>query len=308
LITLVALLFVLTTKVEGKSALPPCVGTEVANWSNCVGIDKSNEERFVYEGEFLKGNYHGKGTLIVNQKDFKGDKYVGEFKNGKRHGKGTYTSASGYKYVGDFKDDKYDGKGSFDFANGDKYVGQFKDGKKNGQGTYFYSKGGKYVGMFKDDEFVAENSSNEKTHTGKRLSVSGKPQDEAYCAFLGDTRVPDKKCLGEDPKNHTTIIKTSYAINFDFVIKRTDSPTLCKTAEFVKPLLNFLESKNIPYKQNYFDGSCNYKFELATKEDLCSQEGKNLFKNGGGATITTQDLTKAGNTNARNTSISEVCI
>lgn len=149
-------------------------------------------------------------------------------------------------------------------------------------------------------------ATNAISQQNKRLSVSGKPQDEAYCAILGDTRIPDKKCLGEDPKNHTTIVKTAYGINYDFVIKSTDNPALCKTIDYVKPLLNFLGSKNIKYEQTYGTSVCYYKFVINTKQDLCSQQALSLLDNGS-SSITKLELTKANNWNQTVTSFSEAC-
>lgn len=142
----------------------------------------------------------------------------------------------------------------------------------------------------------------------QRLSVSGKPQDEAYCGILGfpNTRIPDPKCIGLDSAAHTTITKTSYGIGYDFAIKSTDNPTLCKTIDYVKPLLNFLGSKNIKYEQTYSNSVCHYKFVIDSKQIICSQQALSILDNGGTA-ITKFELTKANNWNQTTTSFSEVC-
>lgn len=85
-----------------------------------------------YEGEFLKLNYNGKGTMKK------------------------YSSSTGdleWEYTGDWKDGKKCGQGTMTYANGDVYKGEWENDKKNGQGTMTYADGGEVTGIWKDDEF-----------------------------------------------------------------------------------------------------------------------------------------------------------
>ena len=52
-----------------------------------------------------------------------GDKYIGEFLNGEFHGKGLYTYANGDKYEGEFSNGKFTGKGTFTCSNGKQFTG-----------------------------------------------------------------------------------------------------------------------------------------------------------------------------------------
>ncbi|HSW61738.1 MAG TPA: hypothetical protein VLH56_00225 [Dissulfurispiraceae bacterium] len=52
-----------------------------------------------------------------------GDKYIGEFLNGQFHGKGIYTYANGDKYEGEFINGKFSGKGTFTCSNGKQFTG-----------------------------------------------------------------------------------------------------------------------------------------------------------------------------------------
>jgi len=52
-----------------------------------------------------------------------GDKYMGEFLNGQFHGKGIYTYANGDKYEGEFINGKFTGKGTFTCSNGRQFTG-----------------------------------------------------------------------------------------------------------------------------------------------------------------------------------------
>jgi hypothetical protein len=56
-----------------------------------------------------------------------GDKYTGEFLNGQFHGKGIYTYANGDKYEGEFIDGKFTGKGTFTCSNGRQFKGSIKN-------------------------------------------------------------------------------------------------------------------------------------------------------------------------------------
>ena len=147
----------------------------------------------------------------------------------------------------------------------------------------------------------------------QRLSVSGKPQDEAYCGILGfpNTRIPDPKCIGMSMETHTTIVRTTYAIRYVFNISQQDNQALCKTIEFAQPLLNYLNRNKIAFKETHSVDSfakrvsCDFSFRIDKKEDLCSRDTINVLGNDGH--ITKQELTKANNWNQTSTSFSEVC-
>ena len=153
----------------------------------------------------------------------------------------------------------------------------------------------------------------------QRLSVSGTPQDEAYCGILGfpNTRIPDKKCIGMSMEAHTTIVRTTYAVNYPFTISSTDNQDLCKSIEFAQPLLNYLNINKIAFKETHsaesdamgikfnMRVSCNFSFRIDKKEVLCSRDAFNVLKNN--VQITKQELTKANNWNQTRTSLSEAC-
>ena len=56
-----------------------------------------------------------------------GDKYIGEFVDGQFHGKGIYTYANGDKYEGEFVNGKFTGKGNFTYSNGKQFTGNLEN-------------------------------------------------------------------------------------------------------------------------------------------------------------------------------------
>jgi hypothetical protein len=67
----------------------PCKNKKADGKGVAVGRDR-------YEGSFVQGVMHGKGTNYWSD----GDRYTGEFRNGKAHGKGAFISRSGEKKSG----------------------------------------------------------------------------------------------------------------------------------------------------------------------------------------------------------------
>lgn len=66
-----------------------CRGSQAYGWGKSIGQD-------TYEGEFVKGIVHGKGTYIWSD----GEKYIGEFKNGQIHGRGVMIRKDGSRKEG----------------------------------------------------------------------------------------------------------------------------------------------------------------------------------------------------------------
>eukprot|EP00928_Gymnodinium_smaydae_P054442 TRINITY_DN38206_c0_g1_i1.p1 TRINITY_DN38206_c0_g1~~TRINITY_DN38206_c0_g1_i1.p1 ORF type:complete len:656 (+),score=166.83 TRINITY_DN38206_c0_g1_i1:137-2104(+) len=121
----------------------------------------------IYEGEFLYGMRHGKGTH-----EFRDEVYEGDWKWDQRHGWGTlslkdgstvkaewlngkpsgYTTMTDAKgtivYEGEFKDGKRHGLGRQLFESGDMYDGGWAEGKLHDRGVYYFTNGDKLYGMW----------------------------------------------------------------------------------------------------------------------------------------------------------------
>jgi hypothetical protein len=103
-----------------------------------------------YEGEFMSGQYHGKGILSdhLSQKS-----YAGDFVAGERHGHGIERGSNLYVYEGEWVRDQKCGFGKEKFFGG-RFEGTFKDGLRNGKGKEIFESKSMYAnaydGMFKN--------------------------------------------------------------------------------------------------------------------------------------------------------------
>lgn len=123
----------------------------------CTGLLGGQE--FTYEGDFVRGLFHGPGNLTFKNKDYlqstmwdqdvlkhgviyhaaTGQKYEGEILNYTRHGTGVVTypdnDKSGFRlFRGTFKHGRMEGEGVMEFQNGAVFEGRFLNGSQNGPG------------------------------------------------------------------------------------------------------------------------------------------------------------------------------
>ena len=118
----------------------------------------------LYSGNFLDGEFDGRGRLEVPISFLERSIYVGSWDRGVRSGRGTYWSGKGNLYIGQWRDDERNGRGSYFInlprwnenehseywlmENTENYSGEFVDDNYQGQGTYRWAGGAKYVGGF----------------------------------------------------------------------------------------------------------------------------------------------------------------
>ena len=124
-----------------------------------------------YEGEFLDGYLHGKGTIFFTNGDqysgrwvrhyregegklvfANGDEYQGEFRKNKFHGEGAMAYQNGNRYQGTWENNQPHGYGEFSFANGNRYEGTFQEGRREGLGTLYYADRSRYEGEWSDNK------------------------------------------------------------------------------------------------------------------------------------------------------------
>uniref|UniRef100_A0A493TSF9 Alsin Rho guanine nucleotide exchange factor ALS2 n=1 Tax=Anas platyrhynchos platyrhynchos TaxID=8840 RepID=A0A493TSF9_ANAPP len=135
----------------------------------------------VYDGRWLSGKPHGRGTLkwadgrmysgtfrtgledgygeyrVPNKALNKDDHYVGYWKEGKMCGHGVYSYATGEVYEGCFQDNMRHGhgllrSGKLTSSSPSMFIGQWTMDKKSGYGVFDdITRGEKYMGMWQDD-------------------------------------------------------------------------------------------------------------------------------------------------------------
>lgn len=145
------------SKYEGQFEMSMREGYGTENFGNRLGIPyvcplgrrHCGSGYCVYEGEWLRGYFHGRGEFVCED----GRKYQGTFDTGKRHGKGTQSYLkegelgdsermfiggvdSLYRiaqYTGVWDKDSRTGVGEVVYTNGDKIRGPFLNGQPHGE-------------------------------------------------------------------------------------------------------------------------------------------------------------------------------
>lgn len=140
-----------------------CVRGDCENGSGTLEL-KTEFGKGFYRGEFLDGEFHGKGRLEIPVSFLEKSVYVGDWKKGLRSGRGTYWNGDGKLYIGEWRDDKRNGHGSYFFGlprweenkhseywlsqNTENYTGDFVNDHYQGEGTYRWPNGQRYEGRF----------------------------------------------------------------------------------------------------------------------------------------------------------------
>lgn len=108
----------------------------------------------VYEGEFVKGVYNGKGNYKYNN-HVKYLEYDGFYKDGLLHPEGVLKYANGDVYEGQFNKGIIEGSGKYTYSAENPtysyYIGSFKNNMFEDSGRLFYKNGNTYVGQFKNN-------------------------------------------------------------------------------------------------------------------------------------------------------------
>lgn len=92
--------------------------------------------RSYYEGQLSYDTLHGRGRLYLGSlSTFKDPMslYNGEFKKGNFHGKGVFYHANGDMDIGTFVEDELHGFGVVNYHDGSRFEGNFEHGERHGQ-------------------------------------------------------------------------------------------------------------------------------------------------------------------------------
>ena len=129
----------------------------------------SEDGKLLYEGSFKAGKYEGTGEMTLPD----GSIYKGDFTKGKRTGSGKiYSKDDKLLFEGNFLDDVLEGEGTEYYLNGNvKFKGSFKGGLYSGKGVFYNESGVMvYEGNFERNLFNGEgrlyNDNGELTYVG----------------------------------------------------------------------------------------------------------------------------------------------
>jgi hypothetical protein len=107
-------------------------------------------DKQVYTGQYLDGQKHGTGYLMINSDVY----YFGEFSHDEISGRGCIIYLSDKKhYIGEFQLGKIEGQGLMHFSESglDWYDGMWRDCKKHGFGKEMFSDSCIYEGEYRND-------------------------------------------------------------------------------------------------------------------------------------------------------------
>lgn len=129
-------------------------------------IPISFTSKAIYDGNWNRGVREGRGTFWNGKSNL----YIGQWKGNKRNGLGSYffnlprweeNKNSEYwlkenteNYSGEFLNDHYHGEGVFRWENGSRYEGVFFAGNKHGFGTFYYETGNARQQLWDYGDFI----------------------------------------------------------------------------------------------------------------------------------------------------------
>ena len=99
-----------------------------------------------YVGQFVRGRFHGHGTLTTPAATLEG-----QWRDGRLHGRGIITLREGSVFEGEFAAGKRDGRCVCHFASGMAYSGEWQEGKRHGYGEQDWPGGLGYRGAWRED-------------------------------------------------------------------------------------------------------------------------------------------------------------
>lgn len=167
--SLLAAVVFLLIPAMGFAQLLDEVTSEICSAGDCVdgrGTMELNTQwgKGSYVGNFIDGEFHGKGRLELPISFTNKSIYDGNWNMSVREGRGTYWNGAGDLYIGLWKANKRNGLGSYFFnlprwdenknsefwlkENTENYSGEFLNDHYHGEGVFRWETGKRYEGNF----------------------------------------------------------------------------------------------------------------------------------------------------------------
>lgn len=131
-----------------KSSYTGCISTSTGLPDGFGRIEFHNKAGRWYEGNWIQGQWTGRGCLSSGSGDF----YEGGVKHDFKHGKGTMRFADGRVFEGEYVKGQMV-KGKMTYQDGSTYTGGWVDGMWHGRGQCVFRGESVYEGEFKEGQF-----------------------------------------------------------------------------------------------------------------------------------------------------------
>ncbi len=147
-----------------------------------TGYGRYEQDGDIYEGDFLRGEKCGDGTLTYRD----GSVYTGSFRADQRDGSGLMIWSNGNRFEGSWKNGLVHGKGKLSCPDGSYFDGIYQNGKENGYGIAHWAGNGDYKGGFQDGLMHGH---------GRRSFPDGRVQEGTFDRgrFVGAEKKPKGK-------------------------------------------------------------------------------------------------------------------
>ena len=136
------------------------------------GHAREDYDNGYYEGNFVNGKRHGRGTYVWNN----GDRYDGEWRDGQKHGKGFQKCSNGSTYDGYWKNDDWYGTGKLIQYDGTEIEGCW-NGSNDANDVVFYDHGTILKGKVVSGKFVESEESQKIRYANKGSTATNVPQN-----------------------------------------------------------------------------------------------------------------------------------